>query len=665
MKRSKPKVKEKKKEEDNFDYMKTNKDNIKNVLKDSTVLPIINDLVNRTNKIVIHAYQFIKLYCIFLYENEMNFPVIDKEFICDVFKVLTVRKCGSGGYREDNMPQQLQELTEFFKKHYSNTISNNETIFYDKLSYILPYEAIDMTTNINNNIQEHFIDHLNKYVNIVFNIKEKSSKITAENKDKNKRKELHKQLYDEINKVKKDLTHLSDLTSDEKYHSWILTERVKLYPNKKKFDNDNIFYNLKSNTQDFLHSMFHISIELEKLNEIRILNEEKQIRLFNILPLRTNIISKNICVDTCGLISNFLGDEPTTTHLRDYKKDNNQISLWNRIFKLNKRVFKKGQKYTFSYMIRTDGISCCVLFVRVDTNGKPLPKTIKNKKCCEEENTDYIEKVKLTDEIKNMKVVCADPNYSDLIYCGSKDETGNLQTFRYTQNQRRLETRLKKYNKIIHTINNETKIDNQSVKEIETELSVLNSKTCDYNKFKIYCIEKNKINYKLYSHYEQTFFRKFKLNRFTNTQKSELKMVHNFQKKYGKPEETIFVMGDYDKGDYHMKGLEPVICKKFRRIFKNAGYKTFLVNEFRTSKLCNCCNEELENFLERPSHKPKLKKEGKIEICHGLLRCQSVKHKCEIFHNRDKNAVQNMLNIVKSVYETGKRPNIFCREINS
>lgn len=39
------KVKEKKKDEDNFDYMKTNKDNINNVIKDKTILPIINDLV--------------------------------------------------------------------------------------------------------------------------------------------------------------------------------------------------------------------------------------------------------------------------------------------------------------------------------------------------------------------------------------------------------------------------------------------------------------------------------------------------------------------------------------------------------------------------------------------------------------------------------------------
>ena len=100
MTKSKPKVKEKKKQEDNFDFMKTNKDNINNIIKDNTILPIINDLVHRTNKIVIHAYQFIKLYFIFLYDNKRKFPLIDKEFICNVFKVLTKRKCGSGGCTE-------------------------------------------------------------------------------------------------------------------------------------------------------------------------------------------------------------------------------------------------------------------------------------------------------------------------------------------------------------------------------------------------------------------------------------------------------------------------------------------------------------------------------------------------------------------------------------
>jgi len=209
--------------------------------------------------------------------------------------------------------------------------------------------------------------------------------------------------------------------------------------------------------------MFYICNELEKRNEL-IKDTEKKIRLFNILPLRTNIISKNILIDTCGLISNFLGDEPTTGYLNNYKKENLYFELWNRFFKLNKRVFKKGQNYKFDYKIRTDGISCSILFVRVDKNGNPLSKTWRNKKCCMEENIDYIEKVEITEELKNMRVVCIDPNMSDLNYCGSYNKDGKLETFRYTQNQRRLETRNKKYNKLIK-INKETIITDKTVKK--------------------------------------------------------------------------------------------------------------------------------------------------------------------------------------------------------
>ncbi len=128
-------------------------------------------------------------------------------------------------------------------------------------------------------------------------------------------------------------------------------------------------------------------------------------------------------------------------------------------------------------------------------------------------------------------------------------------------------------------------------------------------------IQKMLRTHQLYTHYEKSFFRKFKLNAFTNTQKSESKMIKNFVNKYGKPNKTILVVGDYDKGDNNMKGNEPTICKKFRRIFRNAGYKTYLVNEFRTSKLCNCCNEEIKKFLEKPrkNQKEKVKQTYVIE----------------------------------------------------
>ena len=70
--------------------------------------------------------------------------------------------------------------------------------------------------------------------------------------------------------------------------------------------------------------------------------------------------------------------------------------------------------------------------------------------------------------------------------------------------------------------------------------------------------------------------------------------------------------------------------------------------------------EEIEKFLEKPSKNPKRK--GETDLYHVILRCQSIKHKSEIFHNRDKNAVQNMLKIVKSIFNTGNRPDVFSKE---
>ena len=131
--------------------------------------------------------------------------------------------------------------------------------------------------------------------------------------------------------------------------------------------------------------------------------------------------------------------------------------------------------------------------------------------------------------MKKTKIILIIWKSIKIIYCGSKNKDGELETFRYTQNQRRLETRNKKYNKIIDTINKETKINDKTIKEYETILSNLNSKTVNYEEFKLYCIDKNKLNYQLYNHYEQKVFRKLKLNRFTNTQKSESKMIKTFQ----------------------------------------------------------------------------------------------------------------------------------------
>ena len=51
--------------------------------------------------------------------------------------------------------------------------------------------------------------------------------------------------------------------------------------------------------------------------------------------------------------------------------------------------------------------------------------------------------------------------------------------------------RKKKYNKTIDIVNKETKINDKTIKEHENDV-----------RFKLYCIDKNKLNYQLYNYYE-------------------------------------------------------------------------------------------------------------------------------------------------------------------
>ena len=129
-------------------------------------------------------------------------------------------------------------------------------------------------------------------------------------------------------------------------------------------------------------------------------------------------------------------------------------------------------------------------------------------------------------------------------------------------------------------------------------------------------------------------------------------MIKNFENKFGKPNKCTVILGDYDKEDGHMKGKEPIINRRIRKIFKNNGYDVYLINEFHTSKLCNKCEEICSPFIIRKSKNPKYN--GKDKEVWGLTLCSN--KKCELIHNRDKNAGLNMYKITESIYKGLGRP---------
>ena len=169
------------------------------------------------------------------------------------------------------------------------------------------------------------------------------------------------------------------------------------------------------------------------------------------------------------------------------------------------------------------------------------------------------------------------------------------------------------------------------------------------------------------AHYLDGRFRKWRLNAYTNRQKSESRFMKRFKIKFGGPEETNVFLGDWStrytpKGQvYHdaTYSQNPSKTSGFRRMFRLHGYQPWLVWERNTSKLCSVCHKVLEKgFLRRPNPKPWRNEMIKV---HGLLRCQSDKcmQACggrPRYWNRDTNAARNIRWIVEHTLVYEMRP---------
>ena len=182
----------------------------------------------------------------------------------------------------------------------------------------------------------------------------------------------------------------------------------------------------------------------------------------------------------------------------------------------------------------------------------------------------------------------------------------------------------------------------------ETELSKYNRKTLNFNKFKAYLKEKNRINNILCDFYNKYIFRKLKLNRYLNRRKSEQVMIDKFKNKFGNNKDVIICVGDFEQRK-HMKFKPPTKGIGIRKIFKQAGYKLFLIDEFRTSCKCsNCHGGECKKFLASNNG---------FGLCHTLLRC---KNGCGVW-DRDRNGAKNIHHIAYNIISGKNRPEYLSR----
>jgi transposase len=614
----------------------------------------IQDTVKRVNNIVFHTTHFLELYLLHLFHKDLPFPKLTLDFIGLCMRTVGLKHKGSGGKPKEETQKMMDNLKKFYIEHYEpllKTNPNDQKVDLLHLGYILQYEEIDILKNIKNNISIHFIDYCKEWVNKVFNLKGNLKKIDTYPELSEEQKKLTKRnLSIQMRLIKEDL--LSPLGTEykceQKYHHWLNKNKPNVI-NKSVFndeqDKNHIHYDIKANTLDYLRSMIYTIDKLRRYD-----------RNIQFIPLRSSFTPKYITIDTASLITLMI-DKNARNYLLKIKESRDVI--WATFFNLGHKVFKR-KDYKFFSMIRTDGIGASVLFYRADKNQDKLPKDIESNY-----TESYVDEMKLDNpnDINKVKIVGIDPGKDDLLHC-----TDGSNFFRYTANQRRLETRKKKYMKINERQKLETVIEDFNIKEWETVLSEEIKYTTKTKEFKKYLRIKLPLYHKLREYYYDPLRRKLRLNTYINNQKSESKMINNFRSTFGSPDDNVIIaIGDYDQGSYHLKGKEPTKGKGLRKILRTAGYEVLLVDEYRTSCKCHNCHSDTEKFMLRKNYKPP--KKHQIEngtykeeiIVHGLLRCTSA-NGCGSLWNRDVNGSLNIRMLALKALGGQERPLGFRRE---
>ena len=624
------------------DFFKGIKISLKSVLKHPDInLPKITNAVVKCNKIVIQTLMFMKLFLLDHYDKHNKLPTINDEFINSCMKILCNEKA-TGRPPKKEIKELKDTLSAFYKTDFQPLIQN-ENLDYTHMNTILDYLTIDILTMYENNIKFHYVEYVERYVNVVWKKNFIVNKIRKMNITQKEKEQRVNNLCSQLRKIKTDLLNVTEGSKNYKshtmYHTWINQQKQFITPNKTTYKKNNIVYDLMCSPMEYFPCMIVMMKQVEK--------EEQTIS--NVFPMRSEIIPKHIRLDTTTLVHLLMTKKQgiKSEYLTKGNLKRNEDKIWNFFFRTERKMFHK-KYYEFHHMIETDGISCTLLLLRNDLIGKRLPMM---KKCLSTET--YIDELTDYTQLQNKKIVAIDPGLCDLIYCVDADNK-DANKFRYSQDQRRKETKKKKYSKIQLKLKREQIEGHGTIIELETELSKLNKKSLNLTKFKEYIQKKSEINGLLFSFYEKYIFRKLKLQSYRNTKKSEQKMLNRFKHIFGSENEVVVCFGDFEQKK-HMKFKEPTKGKGMRTLFRKAGFQTYLVDEFRTSCRCSKCEVGIcSKTMVRENPKPF--RDGRI-LVHGLICC---KNGCG-YWNRDTNGATNIYRIASNAIHNKARPSYLSR----
>jgi hypothetical protein len=574
---------------------KTLKITLKSILKDKgNVLPLLNDLVFNMNDLVIHTYQFIRFYILYLYDKDENLPEINDTFILYCMKTLGLRDNRGKKATDTDL---LVKLETFYNEEYQPLL-NHQKINLKNKSYILPYLATGIHTSLSNNISERFLQHLFRFIN------KTTTEITTEKST--------------LFRLKSDLNNLNE-NINPIFNDWKSNHLSSILPVEIK---KSIAYDVKVNPFHYLKGMLYMNHILEGEGS----------KLYQPLPLRSNIIPKHITFDTACIINLFC--EGKGDLLKNLKEKQNEI--WSNFLNIKHRIFK-NKHYSFNNQIQTDGISCCLLFIHNDFKDKKRGSKVPVLEEQDFYNIEDLNKEQL-ETLKDKTIIGCDPGKRSLVYM--VDEKGKK--LQYTAPQRRRESKTKCNQRIMLYERKKN-----GITKIESKLSEENSRTVNYQKFKEYLIVKDKVNKETLEFYKKDTWRKMNFRTYCYTQKSIDNFLNRIETTFGN--NILIGYGNWSRSS-QMKNFVPTINKGLRKLI-HKRYDTITINECNTSKKCCDCHSNLEYYKDKDN-----KKIFRLLTCIG---CVSSDNKKITFKTRDLNSSVNILKLTKGWLETQNRPEAF------
>jgi hypothetical protein len=586
---------------------------LKTILRDNEALPVLTQLVFDMNDLVIHTYQFIRLYLLQQLNISKSIHIIDDTFILYCMKTLGERD--NRGKQATNT-DLLSALETFYNTEYQPLV-NHEKVSLKNKTYILPYLATHIHTAFSNNITERFTSHFLRFIN---------QTTTTITEDRSLLLQFKHRLFD-----------LKDEEKNSPFQPWKDNHLHHILPTNIK---KSVHYDIKVRPFHYLKGMLYMNSILEE-------NDRK---LFQPIPLRTDIIPKYITLDTACLVSLFCQEKSKDGKktkkgelLKNIKE--NQRDIWSSFIDLNNKIFRNNH-YQFSYQLQTDGVGCSLLFIRKDlAENKKWGSKIQ---VVEERDFPYLESLDddVIETLKQKKIIGCDPGKRSLVYM--VDDEGNR--LQYTAPQKRIESKSKRN---AHVLGIEKR--RCGIIEKETVLSEQNGKTSKLEKFKSYLIEKTRLNNETMEFYKREVWRKMKFRSYSYGKKSVDVFLNKIKETFG--DNLLIGYGNWSR-DSQMKHFMPTMNKGLRKLI-HRKYDTVTVNECMTSKMCCNCKSELENYKDK-----KGRKIHRLLVCKSQV-CVSSQNKKSVYKTRDLNSAINILNLTISWLDRKDRPFEFCHKSRS